>query len=69
MAQETGGNTADGNTFDTSRRGFLGSSGLAAIGAVLGGVLPLSAQRHWHSAGPRAGRSGRRARGARARNI
>src|SRR6478672_933269 len=42
MARETGGNTADGNTFDTSRRRFLGGSGLAAIGAVIGGVLPLS---------------------------
>ena len=42
MARETGGNTADGNNFDTSRRRFLGSSGLAAIGAVIGGVLPLS---------------------------
>ena len=42
MARETGGNTADGNKFETSRRRFLGSSGLAAIGAVIGGVLPLS---------------------------
>ena len=42
MARETGGNTADGNNFETSRRRFLGSSGLAAIGAVIGGVLPLS---------------------------
>jgi len=42
MARETGGNTADGNNFHTSRRRFLGSSGLAAIGAVIGGVLPIS---------------------------
>ena len=42
MARETGGNTADGNNFHTSRRRLLGSSGLAAIGAVMGGVLPLS---------------------------
>ena len=42
MARETGGNTADGNNFETSRRRFLGSSGLAAIGAVIGGALPLS---------------------------
>ena len=42
MARETGGNTADGNNFHTSRRRFLGSSGLAAIGAVIGGTLPLS---------------------------
>lgn len=42
MARETGHDTADGNTLDTSRRGFLGSSGLAAIGAVIGCVLPLS---------------------------
>ena len=42
MARETGGNTADGNKFDTGRRRFLGSSGLAAMGAVIGGVLPLS---------------------------
>ena len=41
MTRETGGNTAD-SKFDTSRRRFLGSSGLAAIGAVIGGVLPLS---------------------------
>src|SRR4029078_5467958 len=26
----------------TSRRGFLGSTGLAALGAILGGALPLS---------------------------
>ena len=39
MARETGGNTADGNKFETSRRRFLGSSGLAAIGAVIGGAL------------------------------
>jgi hypothetical protein len=41
MARETGGNAAGGNDFHTSRRRFLGSSGLAAIGAVMGGVLPL----------------------------
>ena len=45
MTRETVGNTADGNTFDTSRRRFLGSSGLAAIGAVIGGVLPLPGSR------------------------
>ena len=42
MARETGGDTADGSNFDTSRRRLLGSSGLAAIGAVIGGALPLS---------------------------
>ena len=42
MARETGGNAADGNKFETSRRRFLGSSGLAAIGAAIGGALPLS---------------------------
>ena len=42
MARETGGSAADGNGFDTSRRRFLGSSGLVAIGAVIGGALPLS---------------------------
>jgi sulfite oxidase len=42
MARETGGNTADSNRFDTSRRRFLGSSGLAAMGAIIGSVLPLS---------------------------
>jgi hypothetical protein len=42
MARETGGDTAEGNKFETSRRRFLGSSGLAAIGAVIGGALPLS---------------------------
>src|SRR5215213_4811852 len=42
MARETGGDTADGNKFETSRRRFLGSSGLATIGAVIGGALPLS---------------------------
>ena len=30
-------------SFNTSRRGFLGSTALAAIGAIIGGVLPLSA--------------------------
>src|SRR6185436_4310468 len=42
MARETGGDTAEDNKFETSRRRFLGSSGLAAIGAVIGGALPLS---------------------------
>ena len=37
-----GDDAADGNKFETSRRRFLGSSGLAAIGAVIGGALPLS---------------------------
>ena len=45
MARETGHDTADGNTFDTSRRRFLGSSGLAAVGAVIGGALPLPGSR------------------------
>ena len=36
------GNAAEGGSFSTSRRGFLGSTGLAAIGAIIGGVLPLS---------------------------
>ena len=30
-----------GRSFSTSRRGFLGSTGLAAIGAIIGGVMPL----------------------------
>ena len=42
MAREIGGDTAEGNKFETSRRRFLGSSGLAAIGGVIGGALPLS---------------------------
>ena len=60
MARETGGNTADNNRFDTSRRRFLGSSGLAAIGAVIGGVVPLSRdgagipQAHAQAASPAA---------------
>ncbi|MDO9561304.1 MAG: molybdopterin-dependent oxidoreductase, partial [Bradyrhizobium sp.] len=33
---------ADGVGFNTSRRAFLGSTGLAALGAMVGGVLPLS---------------------------
>ena len=60
MARETGGNTADGNKFETSRRRFLGSSGLAAIGAVIGGALPLSRNGIGIPAGPRAGGSGSR---------
>ena len=31
-----------GSSFSTSRRGLLGSTGLAAIGAIIGGVMPLS---------------------------
>ena len=42
MARETGSNTVGGTNFDTSRRRFLSSSGLAAMGAVIGGTLPFS---------------------------
>ncbi len=43
MARETGRDAADsGISFNTSRRGFLGSTGLAALGAAIGGGLPLS---------------------------
>ena len=41
MERETGRNSANGNTLDFSRRRFLGSSGLAATGAIIGGALPL----------------------------
>ena len=37
------GRTVDGVGFTTSRRGHLGSTGLAAVGVVIGGGLPLSA--------------------------
>src|SRR4051812_21236950 len=43
MARETGRNAAnDGNSFNTSRRGFLGSTGLAAMGAIIGSTVPFS---------------------------
>ena len=46
MARETGRDAADRdyldtNHFDTSRRGFLSGTGLAAMGAIIGGTLPL----------------------------
>ena len=41
MAREVGRSSANGNTLDVSRRRFLGSSGLAATGAIIGGTLPL----------------------------
>ena len=46
MARETGADAADRNHFDTdhfdtSRRRFLGGTGLAAMGAIIGGTLPL----------------------------
>ena len=40
MAHQTGNATEGG--FNTSRRGFLGGTALAAAGAIVGGVLPLS---------------------------
>jgi len=42
MSQETGAAAGSGHGFDASRRGFLGSTGLAAMGAIIGGILPLS---------------------------
>jgi hypothetical protein len=43
MARETGQNAANGgNSFNSSRRGFLGSTGLAAMGAIVGSTMPLS---------------------------
>ncbi|WP_275185125.1 molybdopterin-dependent oxidoreductase [Bradyrhizobium sp. CSA112] len=43
MARETGRNAANGGTgFKTNRRGFLGSTGLAAMGAIIGSAVPLS---------------------------
>src|SRR5215212_7757702 len=43
MARETGQNAATGgNSFNFNRRGFLGSTGLAAMGAVVGSTMPLS---------------------------
>ena len=43
MARETGRNAANGgNSFNSSRRGFLGSTGLAAMGAIVGSTMPLS---------------------------
>ncbi len=43
MARETGHDAADsGISFNTSRRGFLGSTGLAALGAAIGSGLPFS---------------------------
>ena len=64
MARETGGNTADGNNFDTSRRRFLGSSGLAAIGRRHRRRAAAVGRRRGHSSGPRAGGAGRCARAA-----
>ena len=40
MARETGRN--GGNSFNSDRRGFLGSTGLAAMGAIVGSTMPLS---------------------------
>ncbi|HEY3223322.1 MAG TPA: sulfite oxidase [Pseudolabrys sp.] len=43
MARETGRNAANGgNSFNSTRRGFLGSTGLAAMGAIVGSTMPLS---------------------------
>ena len=43
MARETGRNAANGgNSFNSNRRGFLGSTGLAAMGAIVGSTMPLS---------------------------
>ena len=43
MARETGQNAANGgNSFNFNRRGFLGSTGLAAMGAIVGSTMPLS---------------------------
>ena len=41
MAREVGRSSANGNTLNVSRRRFLGSSGLAATAAIIGGTLPL----------------------------
>jgi DMSO/TMAO reductase YedYZ molybdopterin-dependent catalytic subunit len=43
MARETGRN--GGNSFNSNRRGFLGSTGLAAMGAIVGSTMPLSGNR------------------------
>src|SRR5215216_404520 len=40
MARETGPN--GGNSFNSDRRGFLSSTGLAAMGAIVGSTMPLS---------------------------
>src|SRR5690242_17626831 len=42
MTWEAGGSAAEGSHFDTNRRRFLGGSALAALGATIGGALPLS---------------------------
>ena len=43
MARKPGGTPANGgNSFNSSRRGFLGSTGLAAMGAIVGSTMPLS---------------------------
>ena len=42
MAQKAENAAEGGGSFNTSRRGFLGSTGLAAMGAIIGGVMPLS---------------------------
>ena len=43
MARETGRNAANGGTgFKINRRGFLGSTGLAAMGAIIGNAVSLS---------------------------
>ena len=44
MARETGQN--GGNSFDTNRRGFLGSTGLAAMGAIVGSAPEFRAPTH-----------------------
>src|SRR5215207_9694958 len=43
MGREAGRNAANGgNSFNSDRRGFLGSTGLAAMGAIVGSTMPLS---------------------------
>ena len=43
MARETRRNASNGgNSFNSNRRGFLGSTGLAAMGAIVGSTMPLS---------------------------
>jgi sulfite oxidase len=42
MSQDIGAAAGSGHSINASRRGFLGSTGLAAAGAILGGALPLS---------------------------
>ncbi|HST12960.1 MAG TPA: hypothetical protein VLL05_21455, partial [Terriglobales bacterium] len=43
MTRETGRDAANGgNSFNSDRRGFLSSTGLAAMGAIVGSTMPLS---------------------------